>query len=112
MAGWTRSCSRLADIQLALPSILLALLVLSFGGRSTAVLVTVIALTGWPAYFRLVRSRVLALRRMPYVEASLVGGLPAWRIVLRDLLPGVRGLVAVMATLDLSGAVLMEGRLS
>ncbi|MCI2423347.1 ABC transporter permease [Saccharopolyspora sp. K220] len=109
---WDQLLARLADIQLALPSILLALMVLSFGGRSTAVLVLVIALTGWPAYFRLVRSRVLALRQLPYVEASLLGGLPTWRILLRDLLPGVRGLVAVTATLDLSRAVLMEAGLS
>jgi peptide/nickel transport system permease protein len=74
--------------------------------------VLVIALTGWPAYFRLVRSRVLSLRTMPYVEASLVGGLSTARILIRDLLPGVRGLVAVIATLDLSRAVLMEAGLS
>jgi peptide/nickel transport system permease protein len=111
--GWADNLlSRLADVQLALPSILLALLVLSFGGRSTAVLVLVIALTGWPAYFRLVRARVLALRALPYVEASLAGGLSTGRILVRDLLPGVRGLVAVTATLDLSRAVLMEAGLS
>ncbi|ONK15936.1 ABC transporter permease [Streptomyces sp. MP131-18] len=117
LAGFTRGwpdqvLSRLTDIQLALPSILLALLVLSFGGQSTAVLVLVIALTGWPAYFRLVRARVLALRTSEYVEASLTQGIPAWRVAVRDLLPGVRGLVAVTATLDLSRAVLMEAGLS
>ncbi|GAB2904852.1 ABC transporter permease [Streptomyces mayteni] len=111
--GWLdQLLSRLTDIQLALPSILLALLVLSFGGRSTAVLVLVIALTGWPTYFRLVRSRVLSLRTSEYVEASLTQGVPAWRVAVRDLLPGVRGLVAVTATLDLSRAVLMEAGLS
>lgn len=117
LAGFTRGwadqvLSRLTDIQLALPSILLALLVLSFGGQSTAVLVLVIALTGWPAYFRLVRSRVLALRTSEYVEASLTQGVPTWRVILSDLLPGVRGLVAVAATLDLSRAVLMVAGLS
>lgn len=111
--GWTdQLLSRLADIQLALPSILLALLVLTFGGQSTAVLVLVIALTGWPAYFRLVRSRVLALRTSAYVEASRLQGAPGHWIILRDLLPGVRGLIAVTATLDLSRAVLMEAGLS
>ncbi|ADI11909.1 dipeptide/oligopeptide/nickel permease [Streptomyces bingchenggensis BCW-1] len=111
--GWAdQVLSRLADIQLALPSVLLALLVLTFGGQSTAVLVLVIALTGWPAYFRLVRSRVLSLRTMPYVEASLTQGVPTWRVLLYDLLPGVRGLVAVTATLDLSRAVLMEAGLT
>lgn len=111
--GWLDNVfSRLADIQLALPSILLALLVLSFSGPSTVVLVLVIALTGWPAYFRLVRSRVLSLRTMPYVEASLSAGLPVRSILVRDMLPGVRGLVAVTATLDLSRAVLMEAGLS
>ncbi|ASQ92779.1 ABC transporter permease [Streptomyces sp. 11-1-2] len=111
--GWLdQVLSRLADVQLALPSILLALLVLTFGGQSTAVLVLVIALTGWPAYFRLVRSRVFALRTMAYVEASLTQGVPTWRVLLYDLLPGVRGLVAVTATLDLSRAVLMEAGLT
>ncbi|WP_413099324.1 ABC transporter permease [Streptomyces sp. Inha503] len=111
--GWLdQVLSRLADVQLALPSVLLALLVLTFGGQSTAVLVLVIALTGWPAYFRLVRSRVLALRTMAYVEASLTQSIPIWRVLVYDLLPGVRGLVAVTATLDLSRAVLMEAGLT
>jgi peptide/nickel transport system permease protein len=111
--GWLdNALARLADVQLALPAILLALLVLSFAGRSYTVLVLVIALTGWPTYFRLVRSRVLSLRTMPYVEASLMAGLSVPRILFRDLLPGVRGIVAVCATLDLSRSVLLAAGLS
>jgi peptide/nickel transport system permease protein len=111
--GWIdQVLSRLADIQLAMPAILLALAVLAFAGRTMVNLIAVITLTGWPTYFRVCRSHTLVLRRRPYVEASIVNGAAPVRVLWRHIWPGVRSLAVVTATLDLSRAVLMEAGLS
>lgn len=104
--------SRLADMQLALPAILLALVLLSFGGSSNLKLVIVISVTGWPGFFRLARSQVLAMRHHGYVEAArILGGSPVY-VMRRHLVHNVMPLTAVIATLDFSRAILFEAGLS
>lgn len=104
--------SRLADMQLAFPAILLALIVLSLGGPSTVKLVVVISITGWPGFFRLARSQVLAMRHHGYVEAGRTLGGSRIYIMRRHLLHNVLPLAAVVATLDFSRAILFEAGLS
>lgn len=111
--GWVdQVLSRIADIQLAMPSILLALAILAFAGRNMVNLIAVIALTGWPTYFRVCRAHTLSLRKRSYVEAAIVNGARPIRVLWRHIWPGVRSLAVVTATLDLSRAVLMEAGLS
>jgi len=104
--------SRLADAQLALPTILVAITLLTFAGRSTSNLVVVIALGGWPTFFRVCRSQVLSTRERAFVAAAVAMGASRTRIVLTHLLPAVRGLVVVTATLDFSRALLVASGLT
>ncbi|WOF23442.1 ABC transporter permease [Microbacterium betulae] len=113
LGGWADNVlSRLADVQLSLPSILVALTLLAFSGQNIAMLVAVIAVTGWPAYFRLVRSATLQLRVRPFVDAAISSGQSRASVVVRHLLPNVRVLLVMCVTLDFSRAILMEAGLS
>ncbi|HEY0260873.1 MAG TPA: ABC transporter permease [Lacisediminihabitans sp.] len=111
--GWVDQVfSRLSDSQLALPSILIAITILTFAGRSTSNLIIVIALGGWPTYYRICRAQALRLRDMPFVDAAVSAGAGPIRIVLRQLLPSILGVVVVTATLDFSRSVLMASGLT
>ncbi len=104
--------SRIADIQLSVPAILVALGLLAFAGQSVTMLVLVIALTGWPTYFRLIRVQAMSLAARGFVEASVSAGARSPWIIRRHILPNVLSLTAVVAALDFSRAILMEAGLS
>lgn len=111
--GWVdQVISRTADIQLALPSILLALMFLAFAGVNLFNLIVVIALALWPIQFRLARAHAMTLRRQNFIEAAAMSGgsLPA--IILRHYLPNVLPLAIVTTTLNLSTSLLLEASLS
>ena len=111
--GWTDTLLMgLADVKLAMPVTLVALLVIALAGSSIPVLVTVLGLAYWAQFARLVRGQMLALRELPYVEAArAVGGTP-WRVAVRHMLPNLIGPVVVMATLNFSNLILLESSLS
>ncbi|WP_261167264.1 ABC transporter permease [Microbacterium sp. Marseille-Q6965] len=104
--------SRLADVQLSLPSILVALTLLAFSGQNIVMLVAVIAITGWPTYFRLIRAAAIQLRARPFVDAAISSGQRGVSVIVRHLLPNVRVLLVMCVTLDFSRAILMEAGLS
>lgn len=111
--GWVdQALSRLCDSQLSIPSILLAITILAFGGRSLLVLVLVIALAGWPTYFRICRAVTLQLRNLEFVAAAVAAGFTDRAIIVRHLLPNLFAVVATTASLDLARAILMEAGLT
>ena len=103
---------RLADIQLAIPFILLAIAVLALLGGSISNMILVLVLAGWVIYARVVRSEVLHLREMEFVLAARTLGAGQMRIALRHLLPNVTGLVIVVGTLELANVIILEAALS
>ena len=103
---------RLADIQLAIPFILLAITVLALLGGSIPNMILVLILAGWVIYARVVRSEVLHLREMEFVTAAQALGAGRLRIALRHLLPNVTGLVIVIGTLELANVIILEAALS
>lgn len=103
---------RLADITLAFPTLLLLIAVAAAVKPSLAVVFVVIGVVGWAGMARLVRSQVLVLRSSEYVEASRALGAPGRRILLRHLLPNVRGQIIIAATLGAAGAMMAEAALS
>ena len=93
--GWTdRLLMRLTDVQLAFPTLLLALAVIGFVGPGLTTVIVVLGITGWVSYARVLRSEVLSLRTREFVEAAQVMGVPAHRIMLRHMLPNVTGPLA------------------
>ncbi len=103
---------RLADIQLAIPFILLAIAVLALLGGSIPNMILVLVLAGWVIYARVVRSEVLHLREMEFILAARTLGAGQMRIALRHLLPNVTGLVIVVGTLELANVIILEAALS
>jgi peptide/nickel transport system permease protein len=111
--GWAdRILMRIVDMQLALPLMLLALLVVATLGPSLQNIVMVLALTCWVRYARIVRGQVLALRDREFMLAVRAAGAGPWRAMLRHILPNVLTPVLVVGTLELARVILLEAALS
>jgi len=102
----------LVDASLAVPTFVIALTAISLAGNQLWVLIAVIGLSGWATYARLTRSLVLATRDQPYVEAARVAGASPRRLVLRHILPNIVAQIIVLATMQMTGVILLEASLS
>lgn len=101
-----------ADIQLALPTILLAITMIAVLGPSFTNLVVVIGISGWVTYARIARAQVLSVREKEFVEASRAQGGGPLRIVCRHIFPNILSPLIVVATLDLARTIILESTLS
>ncbi|HXX36544.1 MAG TPA: ABC transporter permease [bacterium] len=111
--GWPeRLIMRLADIQLAFPFVLLALIVIAVLGPSLVNLILVLAFTSWVDYARVVRGEVLSVRRREFVEAARAIGARDARLLARHVFPNVYTTIIVIATLQLAKIVILEASLS
>ena len=103
---------RLADIMLAFPSMLLAMVIMyTLGGGLINVFLT-LALVNWASVSRVVRSQTLQLRQMEFVEAARVMGVSRAKILFRHLLPNCLPTLIVLFTLNVPSAILTESSLS
>jgi ABC-type dipeptide/oligopeptide/nickel transport systems, permease components len=113
---------RIADVQLALPAILTALLIdgISRGilprdlhdDLRIAVITLAIALSLWVNFARTARASVFVERNKDYVQAAIMMGQHPLRIMVRHILPNIVGPLLVIATVDLASAILLEATLS
>jgi len=103
---------RLADIQLAFPSILLAILIVSVLGQGVWNIIIVLSIASWVVFARVTRSQVLTLKNREYVEAARTLGAGNGHLMLRTLLPGAIAPVVVVATTQFAAVVLAEAALS
>jgi peptide/nickel transport system permease protein len=102
----------LADMQLAFPTILLAIAIIAVLGPSFSNLVLVIGISGWVTYARVARGQVLSLREKEFVEAIRAQGGSRLRIIWRHILPNTLAPLIVVATLDLARTIILESTLS
>ncbi len=103
---------RFVDIILAFPGFLLAIALAAILGPGLTDLVIALTAMGWTGYARLVRGEVLSLREREYVQAANTLGATPSRILMRHLLPGIAGPVAVQATFGIGGIIVAEASLS
>ncbi|MCX5401638.1 ABC transporter permease [Streptomyces sp. NBC_00102] len=103
---------RLADILLALPGLLLALLVVTVLGTGTVNVMLAIGIAFVPGYARLVRAEALVVRRSGYVESAVALGLPRRQIVLRHILPNALAPLLTLATVGFGTALISASGLS
>ena len=103
---------RVADVQLAFPTIMLAIAVVAVVGTNPAALVGVLALSGWVLYARTIRANVLTIRRLEYVEATSALGATDLRIICRHVLPNTLAATLVIGSSQFATMVLLESGLS
>jgi peptide/nickel transport system permease protein len=103
---------RIAEIQMAFPFILLALLVMAILGPGLVNIILVLGISGWVAYGRVVRGQVLQLRSHEFVEAARAIGANHWRVVFRHVLPNAIAPIIVIATFMVASAIVSEAALT
>lgn len=104
--------SRVIDILLAFPGLLLAIALVAVLGPSLTNVVLALSLIGWVGYARLVRGQVLRARELEFVQAARALGASTGRILVRHVIPTTLPAVTVQATLGMGGAILAEAALS
>ena len=104
--------SRVIDILLAFPGLLLAIALVAVLGPSLTNVVLALSLIGWVGYARVARAQVLQAREFEYVVAARAIGAATPRILIRHVLPAALPALTVQATLGMGGAILSEAALS
>ncbi len=104
--------SRIIDVMLAFPGLLLAMTVVAALGSGLNNAMIALGVAGIPFYARVVRSTTLAARELVYVRAARAVGMSDTRIMLRHILPNIVSPILIMATLGLGGAILAAAGLS
>ena len=113
IGGWfDLIMQRIIDIMQALPLLVMALLMAASLGPSLINTVIAIAIPFIPQTARVIRANTLALREMPFVEASKAVGMSEWRIAVEHILPNTLAPLIVLATAKLGSAILTEASLS
>lgn len=103
---------RAADMQLSLPTLLVALAVAAVWGRGVFKLIIVIGIVGWAEYARTVRGSTLAVREKEFVEAARALGASDFRMMLRHILPNVLTPVIILISVSIPRVIVLEATLS
>jgi peptide/nickel transport system permease protein len=104
--------SRVIDVLMAFPGILLAIALVAVLGPSLTNVVFALSIIGWVGYARLVRGQALRARELEFVQAARACGASSARIVLRHVLPTAFPSVIVQATLGMASVIIAEASLS
>ncbi|MDW9646121.1 ABC transporter permease subunit [Sinorhizobium medicae] len=115
IAGYNRSIDnivmRVMDGLMSIPTILLAIALISLTGPGFGILVVAITIPQLPSVTRLVRSVVLSVRERPYVEAALCGGARLPKVLWRHILPSTMPSLMVQSAIVCADAILTEAGL-
>jgi len=104
--------SRLLDLLLAFPGLLLAVMIVASLGPGLQNAMFALGVAGIPSYARVVRGSTLAAKEFPYVLAAQSVGLSDTRIMVRHILPNVVSPILIMATLGLGSTIISAAGLS
>jgi peptide/nickel transport system permease protein len=102
---------RICDMFFAFPPLILAMAIAASLGPSLQNTMLSLVIVWWPRYARLVRSQVLVLRELDYVQAAKASGAGQMRIMLKHIVPNALSPVIVQVTLDIGQAILMAASL-
>jgi peptide/nickel transport system permease protein len=111
--GWIDDViMRIADVQLAFPFILLAIMFLVVLGPGVVNIILVLGIGQWVTYARIVRAQTLSLKQKEFVEAARAIGDRTSVILFRTILPNVVGPLTVIASFNVASVILSEASLS
>jgi peptide/nickel transport system permease protein len=103
---------RLVDLQLSIPAILVALVLLSALGQGVDKTLMALVIVQWAYFARNIRGAALVERQKEYIEAALGQGLPSTRVMFRHILPNCVAPLVVTATLQMGHAITLEATMS
>ncbi len=103
---------RLTDIFLSVPSLLLALAIVTAFGHGLPQIMVALLVTWWPYYTRLVRGEVLSIKQQPYIVAARAAGTRDGAIILRHILRNLLEPVVVYYTMDVGTVIVVFSTIS
>jgi len=109
---WDQLISRVMEVWLAFPSLLLAIIIVARLGPSLRNAIVALGIVGAPSFYRLTRGCTLSERQAIYVEAARAVGANDRRVLLRHILPNIAPSLVVLTTMRLGVLVLAGGGLS
>jgi len=111
--GWADTLlSKLAEVVLSFPGLLLALALAALVGPGMGNVMVALGVLGWVGFFRITRVQVMALRGQPFLQAAQLAGVPTYEIWWRHVLPNCLGPLLVQALLVAAGTMVAESGLS
>ena len=113
LGGWVDTLvSRLVDIWMAFPAVLLSIVLVAVMGTGLHSVIIAIAVIDWTRFCRVVRAETMVQKRQDYVASAVTIGLGRLRILRHEILPNVLPLLVVLFTLEMGIAVIVEAILS
>ena len=103
---------RVMDGVMAIPSILLAIALITLSRPGLGIVITAIVIPEVPRIVRVVRAVVLAIKSQPYIDSAIAGGTRTVKLLLRHILPNTLAPLIVQATYVCASAMLIEAGLS
>lgn len=116
-AGWRRgwvdaAISRLVEIWMAFPPVLLSILLVAVVGAGLGSVIAAIAIIDWTRFCRVVRAETMTQAAADYVTAARAVGFPPGRILMREIFPNVLPVLIALISLEMGVAVIVEAILS
>jgi len=113
MGGWIdKIVTKIIDIFLSFPGLLLAIALAAILGPGIENVVFALVMVGWVGYARLARAQTLSLRSREHIQAAKALGVPTHLILFRHIVPLLTATLGVEATFGIAGAVISEAGLS
>ena len=107
-----RVVTRVIDLLLAFPELLLAIVIAAVLGGSFWSVLLVLTIAFVPGFARVARASTLAVKQEPYVEAAIAAGVTTPTIILRHVIPNISAPIVVLMTLWVASAIRLEASLS
>ena len=117
MAGYLRgkvdmTISRTLEVFMSFPPMLLAIVLVAVMGPGLHAVTTAVVVIGWTRFCRVVRGEVLAMRELDFVTSARTLGARRLRIIVKDVLPNLLPILAVLFGLEMGRAIVVEAVLS
>ena len=104
--------SRLVDVWMSFPSVLLCIVLAAVLGAGLHTVVIAIIVIDWTRFCRVVRAEVMVQNSHDYVASAMTIGLSSWRVLISEILPNVAPLLLTLFTLEMGIAIVVEAILS
>jgi peptide/nickel transport system permease protein len=110
--GWVDAViSRVLDILIAFPALVLALVIAEGLGPSKTHVIWALSVFGIPAVGRITRGATLTIRGLPFMVAARLAGTRGWRIITRHIVPNIAPTIVTFSLLGLGVVIILEGAL-